>query len=197
MNIIVGYDTGGFTVHQLDLASFDFSCIYTHPNEGATHSILAMAFSGLHLITMNDSRSRGFTVYHLGSGSDENPNNPDWLHLGTPTVVTYLKSHTAWPLVSLSIRRSTHGVTVCIVYAFSTFSMGWSVGIQELCLSSDGRQVEKSRIASAIPSGMESTSSEFPSALSVLPYTSPVGAFWEAMQQAPLSQPTCLSYAHP
>ncbi|KAL8704876.1 MAG: hypothetical protein Q9201_001992 [Fulgogasparrea decipioides] len=72
--------------------------------------------------------------------------------LGQPQLLSSLKSHTTWPPLSLAIRRSSTGIKTSIVYAMPTYTSGWSVGLQELQLSSD-ETILHSRLATPASHG--------------------------------------------
>ena len=194
INIVIGYESGNFSVYQLSIRSSIITSMYTQ-RVGTGPKIMAMAFSGSHLMTMNFQLD--LFLYYFKSDGEQ---GQEALQIGTPVIITSLRSHTIWPPVSLSLRRSTRGMLACIVYTVPTFSLGWSVAIQELQLNLDGTSVQRSRIASAVPQGLHTlipnpTLEAISPAESSYPITG--GSNPETASQIPISQPTSLSYAHP
>ncbi|KAF8468411.1 hypothetical protein BDZ91DRAFT_680011 [Kalaharituber pfeilii] len=202
INIAVGFETGSFVLYQLDFRTSAIRPRYTHCTSGTPVKLTAMALSQSHLITLNDKQT--FTIYHFGSQMEfglDNIHSPSPKPIKSPAVVATLKAHTVWPPVNLSIRQSTHGIFACVVYSIPTFNLGWSVGIQEIHLGSDGISVQKSRIATAVLHGFHpeilQSSAENASSTASLPINSLSLKGQDLLSQAPLSQPTSLSYAHP
>lgn len=197
IHIAVGFESGAFIIYQLDLQTSTFMPTYTHDPAAAT-TITAMTLSGLYLITMNIQQD--FTLYHLQLNSLNSNKARNSQDFGIASVVSSLRSHTVWPPVALSIRRSMHGIFACIVHTIPTFSFGWSVAIQELQLNPEGTSVQKSRIASAVPQGFHHVDLDItPEGNSPLE-TSNIYADQTSsgtISQTILSQPTSLSYSHP
>ncbi|KAF8426567.1 hypothetical protein EV426DRAFT_591860 [Tirmania nivea] len=194
VNIAIGYETGNFSVHQLSIRSSTIALLHTQ-RVGTGPKITAMAFSGSYLMTMNSQQD--LLLYYFKSGREQ---SQDTLQIGTPVIITSLGSHTIWPPVSLSLRRSTHGMLACILYTVPTFNLGWSVAIQELQLNLDGNSVQRSRIASAVPQGLHPFISN-PTFEAIPPtessYAIAGGSNLETASHIPPSQPISLSYAHP
>jgi len=194
INVAIGYETGNFSVYQLSIRSSTIASMYTQ-RVGTGPKITSMAFSGSHLMTMNSQQD--LLLYYFKSDGEQ---SQDTLQVGTPVVITSLRSHAIWPPVSLSLRRSMHGMLACIVYTVPTFSLGWSVAIQELQLNLDGISVQRSRIASAVPQGLHPFISN-PTFEIISPteisYPIPGESNPETASHIALSQPTSLSYAHP
>ena len=188
INIAVGFDNGTFGVYQLDLSISSILPRYFHTNTGAKITILAL--SRLHLITM--SSLQDFTLYYF------KPNKTldgDMAYLGSPIVITSLRSHTVWPPLSLSMRHAAAGIAASIIYTVPTFTLGWSVAVQEFQLNSEGTSIQYTRTASAVPRGFHSV---VPSATpEISPQFSIGEAISEMSSQVSLSLPTSLSYAHP
>ena len=65
-----------------------------------------------------------------------------------PTLISSLRSQTAYPPISLAIRASLTSIVASIAYAMPTWTSGWSVGLQEIRISSGGAIIN-SRMTSA------------------------------------------------
>lgn len=215
INIVVGFKRGGFGVYQLDMArsSPTFTLHYIHarnnsfPGNGSHGPMItSMACCMPYLLTMTASQL--FTIYRFTGSADididESKDIPDVRDrmMYAPKILSSLRSHTVWPPLSLSLRRSAqNSIIACIVYAFPLFVSGWSVGIQELRFSDDVDGVMDSRIATAVPSGFNpfsaTTTTEPSPASSPAPRSSTGSRSQLLATDTPLSQPTCLSYTHP
>lgn len=211
VSIVVGFERGGFGVYQLDMSrsSSTFTLRYIHPrnnpspgNNSHGPMITSITYCMPCLLTMTASQL--FTVYRFTGSADidENKDIPDrhgrMMH--APKILSSLRSHTVWPPLSLSLRRSGQSsVIACIVYAFPLYVAGWSVGIQELRFSDDADGVIDSRIATAVPSGFNPLSATAGSSPASSPTSqSGTGSRSQSLtNNTPLAQPTCLSYAHP
>jgi len=108
-----------------------------------------------------------------------------------PRLLHSLRSHTTWPPLSLAIRPSSSNLIATIAYAIPTFTSGWSVGVQELWLSSED-EVLLSRLAT---SSDNDTTRSLPSSLSPSRIGSPLPSFTAATPG--YTKPTSLSYSHP
>lgn len=212
VNIVVGFERGGFGVYQLDMSrsSSTFTLRYIHtqnnPSPGnISHGpmITSIAYCTPCLLTMTASQL--FTVYRFTGSADidESKDIPDahgrMMH--APKILSSLRSHTVWPPLSLSLRRSAqNSVIACIVYAFPLYVAGWSVGIQELRFSDDADRVIDSRIATAVSSGFNPLSATIAGSSPASSPTSRSGTGSRSQSLTnitPLAQPTCLSYTHP
>ncbi|CAF9912245.1 MAG: hypothetical protein ALECFALPRED_008012 [Alectoria fallacina] len=69
-----------------------------------------------------------------------------------PTLISSLRSQTAYPPTSLAIRASSTSIVASIAYAMPTWTSGWSVGLQEIRLTPEGAILD-SRVASAAARG--------------------------------------------
>ena len=69
-----------------------------------------------------------------------------------PTLISSLRSQTAYPPISLAIRASSTSIVASIAYAMPTWTSGWSVGLQEIRITPDGTIID-SRMASAATRG--------------------------------------------
>ncbi|KAL7276047.1 hypothetical protein RUND412_000991 [Rhizina undulata] len=216
IGVAVGFEKGGYAVYQLDIqlessSTFELCYLHARPVSSAgsgSHAamITAMAYYTPYLLTMTESQL--FTVFRLKrSADDSNIINEDkdikeerLMH--APKILSSLRSHTVWPPLSLSLRRSAQNVVLaCIVYAFPLYVSGWSVGIQELRLTEDAEGVGQSRIATAVPAGfapIAASISGSPSPTALPPRGSGLGSRSRSqIHDASRAQPTSLSYSHP
>lgn len=190
INIAIGFKDGSFSIYQVIVQKRSIVHKYTHgPSSNATLSAIAYAWP--YLLTMAELQV--LSLYRFNSTAEYNLASNG---IGTPYLLSSLKSHTAWPPLSLTIRISNKNILASIAYAMPTYLAGWSVGLQELRLTPDGNVLE-SRLASALSQGFvpliptESPSSSESKA--------PLSRGTEHGQSkfAALSKPATLSYNHP
>ena len=115
-----------------------------------------------------------------------------------PTLISSLRSQTAYPPISLAIRASSTGIVASIAYAMPTWTSGWSVGLQEIRITSRG-VIDDSRVASAATRGALPSPSNLHLRASVHSSgtTSLDQQFVTGVRLALGSKPTSLSYNHP
>ena len=82
-----------------------------------------------------------------GHGANEKRADRDAM-IRPPTLISSLRSQTAYPPISLAIRASLTSIVASIAYAMPTWTSGWSVGLQEIRITSGGAIID-SRMASA------------------------------------------------
>ncbi|KAH7117932.1 F-box domain-containing protein [Dendryphion nanum] len=186
--VVVGYESGAFTIFELKNNSF--TMLFSHP-ASSNGMLSALAYSSPYLLTMTED--------HILSLYNFPQDQPSPNYLAPPQLMCSLRSHTAWPPISLSLRPSTGGITAAIAYALPTLLSGWTVGIQELRLTRDGELLE-SRLASA-GDDCRCTSSNYPStslrsirSSSQVLGTNPLPKGTTSPSQ---SKPTSMSYSHP
>jgi hypothetical protein len=113
--------------------------------------------------------------------------------LDPPRLLHSLLSHTVYTPLSLAIRSSSQNIVATIAFAYPAFHSGWSVGIQEVWLTSDGLLLD-SRLAmsSGIPRPANVSHPATPAA-------SPARTLSSSFSAASpgYSKPTSLSYSHP
>lgn len=88
----------------------------------------------------------------LGSSVLNDEGVGDDVTLSPPTLIFSLRSQTAYPPISLALRISSTSIVASIAYAMPTWTSGWSVGLQEIRLSTEGAMID-SRMASAATRG--------------------------------------------
>ena len=190
IGIAVGFANGSFGVYQLDRRKSEFAFCYMHA-ASANGTISAIAFCAPYLLTMTQARL--LSLYIFKSNADIEPREA-WL--SSPRLLSSLKSHTAWPPLSLAIRVSPYSIFASIAYSMPTYLAGWSVGLQELLLSPEGTVLE-SRLASAQTQRFASLFNSHSRSSSSHSSTdsSPTGS--QSTEIPHPSRPTSLSYTHP
>ncbi|KAH7089931.1 F-box domain-containing protein [Paraphoma chrysanthemicola] len=188
--VVVGFEDGSFALYALRRSPGEFRPMFTHP-PSTNGAISALAFSSPYLLTMSEDQL--LSVYVFADPGDES------FVLQAPRLLYSLRSHSAWPPVSLSLRTNTTSMTAAIAYSLPTYLSGWTVGVQELRLSHEGDLLE-SRLATAADE-YSFTLSAYRSASS--PSTRPSSPFPNDAREASLSgtpstsKPTSMSYSHP
>jgi len=191
LDVAVGFSNGKFIIYRLERGERAFAHLYTHP-PSSNGTISAIAYASRYLLTMTEAQLLSLYIF-----SDEATDNCKSSTAGPPRLISSLKSHTAWPPLSLAIRFSPNSIFASIAYAMPTYLAGWSVGLQELRLTKDGKILE-SRLASASSQGFTplSISSPASSRSSPRPGSSPVRGIIPA-PRPPSTRPASLSYTHP
>lgn len=189
VGIAVGFMDGRFSIHHLSMQERNFAQKYTHVSS-SNGTISAIAYASPYLLTMTDVQL--LSLYCFDSRAES---KLDQVTFSPPGLLSSLKSHTAWPPLSLTIRTVSTNILASIVYAMPTYLAGWSVGLQELRLTSEGVVLE-SRLASALDQGFAPLTMPRPSPLPdsrILPQ----GRGNDLGVIAPSSKPTTISYTHP
>lgn len=187
--VAVGFEDGRFAIYELRKEPREFVRLYSHA-ASSNGTLSAVAYASPYFLTMTASQLLSLYKFPV---EPENKRSDDILD--PPRLLHSLKSHTAWPPLSLSIRPSPEGVVASIAYAIATYLSGWSVGIQELRLTSAGELVE-SRLATSAYGAFRSLTSA--SSLRQLDALSPLGNHSPYLESDPVySKPTSLSYTHP
>jgi hypothetical protein len=188
--LVVGFDDGSFTIFVLNQDTKSFAIGFEHP-PSSNGMLSALAYSSPYLLTMSEDNL--LSLYSFSAAQEVNG------VMGSPELIYSLRSHTAWPPVSLSLRANAANMTAAIAYALPTYLTGWTIGIQEMRLSHTGELIE-SRLATAAEehshtlSGYRSMST--PSTRSSSPF--PVRLRESILSNTPnKSQPTSMSYSHP
>lgn len=182
--IVVGFSDGCFSIYALASNLAEFRHCYTYSPQDNTE-VTAIAFSWPYVITMTDSRL--LSLYHFDAS---------WSIKGTfgpPRLTCSLGSHTVWPPLCLSLRSTSHSVIVSVAYSVPTYLSGWSVSVQELHLTEDGK-VAISRLASAVKQGFNPLSPNL-SALAAPALVSDDSP-GESLNGSS-SKPTSVAYTHP
>ena len=168
VNISVGYEDGSFAIYTLLRNERRFVRRYLHA-ASINGSIHAIAYASPYLLTMTGAPL--LSLYRFGHEPDQlsshvelssdKMNNVDPGGCGAteergdhddvlrpPTLISSLRSQTAYPPISLAIRVSSTSIVASIAYAMPSWTSGWSVGLQEIRIKSGGAIVD-SRVASA------------------------------------------------
>ena len=179
--VVVGFENGIFVMYSFDTRTGHLQPGYSHP-PSSNGMLSAVAICSPYVVTMTASQL--LSLYKF--------DDPQLLE--APRLLHSLRSHTTWPPLSLAIRPSAQNLVATIAYAIPTFASGWSVGVQEMWLSSDGELLD-SRLATSNDDGSRGISASLPSSLSPTRIGSPVPTF--AAATPGYSKPTSLSYSHP
>lgn len=188
--VVLGFEDGSFSIFALrrDLRRFDN--LFTHP-PSSNGMLSALAMSSPYLLTMTED--------HLLSLYAFDEKQKDLSSLAPPRLLYSLRSHTAWPPVSLSLRTTATSMTAAIAYSLPTYLSGWTVGVQELNLSHKG-ELLGSRLTTAADEHSFTLSNYLPvsspSTRSASPTPgAPRGA--PSVSTTSNSKPTSMSYSHP
>ncbi|KAI4137748.1 MAG: hypothetical protein L6R39_007121 [Caloplaca ligustica] len=190
--ISVGFLDGGFGIFALDRRKGSLAGRYMHaPSTNGT--VTAIAFSFPYILTMTEAQL--LSLYAFPATQDETPGRSTFQ---SPRLLSSLRSHTAWPPLSLSIRSSSAGISTSVAYAVPTFMAGWSVGLQELRLADNGTILD-SRLATALDEGfVPLRPSNYRNAAQHLGPNGSTHPLRKARLVSPSSaRPTSLSYNHP
>lgn len=190
--IALGFEDGSFSVFGLRLDEKKFEKLYTHP-PSTNGTLSALAYSSPYLLTMTEDHL--LSLYAFPKVLDTSTRKED------PQLLYSLRSHTAWPPVSLSLRTTGTSLTAAIAYSLPTYLSGWTVGVQELLLSRSGQLLD-SRLATASSEHAftlsASRSASSPTTRSSSPYPgTPDTPSPSNPTSITRSQPTSMSYSHP
>jgi len=195
--ILVGFQDGHFSMYELRLDSSRFIELYHHP-KSSNGMLSAVAYASPYLVTMTEAQL--LSLYKF-PGRDKvaavriEPQDV----LGPPQLLYSLRSHTVCAPLSLTIRPSLDSIVASIAYSVPTYLSGWSVGIQEMRLTSNGELIE-SRLASAANDTFHSLSRgasiSSPSTRPSSPILMPAQGSSFGSRDAH-AKPTSLSYSHP
>ncbi|KAL8841775.1 MAG: hypothetical protein Q9170_000808 [Blastenia crenularia] len=191
LKISVGFLDGSFGVYVLDRRKRSMKCRYMRALS-TNGTVTAIAFSFPYIVTMTEAQL--LSLYSFAAIMDEDFHQET---LGAPRLLSSLKSHTAWPPLSLAIRCSSTGISTSIAYAMPMYLQGWSVGLQELRLTNDGTILE-SRLATPLSQGFVPLSQSETRSRSSSPYprSSFIGVSPRQLASSS-AKPTSLSYTHP
>ncbi|KAH0172081.1 hypothetical protein KCU67_g1885, partial [Aureobasidium melanogenum] len=190
--IAVGFQDGSFTVYHLNVQQRRFISRYSHePSSNGMISATALSFPYLATMTAGQLLSFYKFIPDKHEASEDTALNP-------PLLLQSLHSRTVWPPLTLSIRPQPDSVLVSIAYSLPTYLSGWTVGIQEMRLTSEGTLIE-SRLTSAIDQNYRplTFNSSNPPASPVPQTIPPFGHFNTSEANQIHSKPTSLSYSHP
>ena len=192
----VGFADGKFGIYTFDKTQLALRVEYMHaPSSNGT--ISAIAYASPYLLTMTEAQLLSLYMFDANCTPTLPMEKPA---VNPPYLLSSLKSHSAWPPLSLSIRASSTSIFASIAYAMPTYLAGWSVGLQEMLLTVEGKIIE-SRLASAQPQGFHPLSLSEESSRSPSPASrarlSPLRSREQIETSIGPSRPTSLSYSHP
>jgi hypothetical protein len=174
VSIVVGFSDGGFGLWKLEIGKDRKGKIEAgHRRQGTGEEDVALTNAAYHwpyLLTISEEQVLSLYSFakpqigdintHEGSeaeyqGGNQEPKLSDSkAEQQAPRHLASLKSHTSWPPLSLSIRETPQATVASVAYALPTHTAGWSVGLQELHISKEGKII-LSRLASAVSSGFQ------------------------------------------
>lgn len=189
INIAIGFSNGASSTYQFLVKQQDFQRRFADipPAHGAVEAI---AFSSPYLLTMTENKLLSLYRLDVQAQSEEESNG-----LPLSRLLSSLESHTARSPFSLAIRVSSNKIFASIAYAMPTYLAGWSVGLQELSLTSDGTILD-SRLTSAVGHSFTPPYEPRPPFFQTGTDSSwRKENAWES--NPPLSKPTSLTYTHP
>jgi hypothetical protein len=210
LGIALGFLDGGFGIWRLDVKGRTFVMDYRHP-KSSNGALSAVAFAQPYVLTITKSQLLSLYSFSPDIVAADDESQDDRLEnretdklpkMGSrseevlapsdsastqPRLLASLKSHTSWPPLSLSIRMAASTIIASIAYSLPTYLSGYTIGLQELHLSTTTGLITSSRLASALPQGFSSMSGSPSSGVS-----SPLPTFSPGR-----SRPTALSYSHP
>lgn len=228
LGIAVGFMDGGWGTWRLDLKEKEFVEVYRHPESSngmlsavayANPYILTITDSQLlSLYTFTPTIPTSSTDDVDGDDEQEVPKSKSQTVFGIliakftsstdseitphsglePHLLASLKSHTSWPPLSLSIRTTTSTIIASIAYSLPTYYSGYTIGLQELHLSTTTGTITFSRLSSALPQGFSSILSSPGVSSPSSGTSSPIpGNQRNDISTGSNTRPTTLSYSHP
>ena len=140
IKLAVGFADGFIQTYTFDINACKFACLQEAFSAHDGQRIIALDFSSAHILSMSSSQ-----VVALYKVSDSSPCF-GWLH--RPVLLQSLKSQTTGEPISLALRSQGGQAVISVAYVYPSYLEGWSVGIQELVLTSRG-SLSQSRVATA------------------------------------------------
>jgi len=188
IRIAVGFIDGRFGTYTFDQLNQVLACQYLHA-ASTNGMVSAIAYASPYLLTMTEAQLLSLYLFSAETTDGDAVKDP-------PRLLSSLKSHTAWPPLTLSVRVSSSIIVASIAYALPTYLSGWSVGLQELRLTTEGTVVQ-SRLTSAANHGFTPLSAvSGASTPELLSDSTPPRNFGREHLPS-LTKPTSLSYSHP
>ncbi|TVY83139.1 hypothetical protein LSUE1_G003460 [Lachnellula suecica] len=211
LGIAVGFMDGGWGTWRLNIVGKEFVDVYKHP-PSSNGMLSAVAYANPYILTITDSQLLSLYTFTPAptppiidedgevAGEEQETiqgtETPAPLDAG-PHLLASLKSHTSWPPLSLSIRTTSSTIIASIAYSLPTYYSGYTIGLQELHLSTTTGTITFSRLSSALPQGFSSLlSSPTPSSPSS-GASSPAPGNRRNEGMGSNTRPTTLSYSHP
>ena len=188
IRIAVGFVDGRFGRYAFDQLNQALACQYLHA-ASINGMVSALAYASPYLLTMTEAQLLSLYQFDAEPVAGNATMDP-------PRLLSSLKSHTTWPPLTLSIRVSSSSIIASVAYALPTYLLGWSVGLQELRLTTEGTMLQ-SRLASAANQGFTPLSTTSGSSTPELQSDSTPPRTVGRGQIPSLTKPTSLSYSHP
>lgn len=190
--LILGFQDGAFGIYALNASTGCF--VHQYSRESSSSGVIAaVALAFPFAVTMTATHALSLYRFQGDSNSDGAVKL-----LSPPTLLHSLKSHSVWPPLSTSLRVADQSIVISIAYAVPTYLSGWTVGIQEIRIDTDGKVLD-SRLASAIDQHYRPLAFSLPPMMHHLPTPAPGSlATSTATEMRHIhSKPTSLSYTHP
>ena len=182
---LVGFTNGSFGIYDFDRQTRKFSSVSFH-HTPTSRSVSSVTYSSPYLAAMIDTDI--LYLYQFPSESCSKTGT------SASQLLASLTSHTAWPPLSISIRETSERIILSIIHALPTYLSGWSVGLQELRLTLDGRIVAN-RLASTVHQGFAPLPT--PQFSDSMPSPGSVHHSGATALDPASSRPNSLSYSHP
>ena len=189
--VVVGFEDGSFGFYLLNRAKRKFSHKYSH--ESSSNGVISsVAMAWPYAVTMTATQL--LSLYRF---DDRTTSEMEESTAHPPRLLHSLKSHTVWPPLSTNLRSTASAVIICVAYALPTYLSGWTVGIQEVKVTPEGKLLD-SRLASAIDQHYRPLAFTNRPVLHHLTPVIPGTGTSTAMELRHIhSKPTSLSYTHP
>ena len=177
----VGFVDGFIQTYVFDADACKFACLQEAFAAHAGQRVIALDFSSIYTLSM--SSSQVVALYRVSDSS------PCFGWLRRPVLLQSLKSQTTGEPISLALRSHDGQIVISFAYVYPNYLEGWSVGIQELVLTSRG-SFSHSRIATA-----QTRSLQAQTASSAKSIRASKGRIDGAISD--LAQPLSVAYVHP
>ncbi|KAK5137102.1 hypothetical protein LTR08_001111 [Meristemomyces frigidus] len=115
--VVVGFEDGAFSVFVLKHIESRFVQRYSH--EPSSNGVVsAVALSWPFVVTMTATHLLSLYWFNEPRGDSQDV-------LESPLLLHSLKSHTVWPPLSISLRKSAASVSISMAYTLPTYLSGW------------------------------------------------------------------------
>lgn len=179
-DVIVGFQTGNFSVYSLDKESNRIVRCYSGPSS-PNGAIVNLASLSSHILVLSGNRT--LSLYRRYSNTDKEPTQSVHLKMS-------LKANNFHFPASLSIRSSCNAIVASVTYTFPHLSCGWAFGLQELRIGENGEDLG-SRLITTVDL-------QFNIGRTISPNSNDI--FFRSSHSSQLTYtmpPTSLSYSHP
>lgn len=189
LSVAIGFDNGSYSIYRLDKPKKSFVLIHLH-EQSSNGSVIAIALSIPYLLTMTTRQYLSFYEVERKAGPKVAP---------CARLLHALRSQTVKSPFSLSIRTTPKALIASVVYVLPLHISGWTIGIQELHLTSNGEYLG-SRINAATGGFPSLLSASLPSSPSGTPLAPSNASHWRSritVSAQTYGKPTSISYTHP